>query len=437
MEMKAFSLSIGKKPVANNKPSRVSSGIGFDNEARPSAAGDTQLISGFDGNVGGAIDARAEDQKATTKPAGPLVIQPPKSRDWREVLRLQGTKRKNILPAEEQARLTEHHDSRDQDVAPTVKSEEVTYGLVVKRRKIGDGAEAQAVVVKTEDKPKESKTLDTEAMEALLGDDNKKKSTLVIPEANNAEATEALDKEIAELPDAATLEDYTAVPIEDFGAAILRGQGLREGGMIGRRNQGPNAALATNNNKATKLLKRRPALVGIGAKNPPKEIAELGAWGKGLKKKVEGYTPIVLRNKRTGEVVTMEEGSEERDRDRNRGGKDSDKQHRDRGNRHIGEATTVGEKPKERDRERDRSRRDYEKRDHDRGSRQSEKRMTVEEGGKERDRERDRDRSRRDYDRRDRDDSDRYYEHSDRRKYEHGRDRAYRDRDDRASRMHA
>ena len=40
--------------------------------------------------------------------------------------------------------------------------------------------------------------------------------------------TEAFQKDVADLPDTSTLEEYTAMPVEAFGEAMLRGMGWSE-----------------------------------------------------------------------------------------------------------------------------------------------------------------------------------------------------------------
>ena len=101
-------------------------------------------------------------------------------------------------------------------------------------------------------------------------------------------------------PDAPTLEAYEATPIEGFGAALLRGMGWKDGEEIGK-----NGVAAK-----PKEIKRRPALLGIGAKEEAAVGVELGEWsgGKSKGKKVtQIYNPVTLRNKHTGEVITEEE----------------------------------------------------------------------------------------------------------------------------------
>src|SRR5271170_1474669 len=68
------------------------------------------------------------------------------------------------------------------------------------------------------------------------------------------------------------------------------------------------------NDAAPKAREPRPGYLGIGAKAAPGAEVELGAWGKtamrrGMNSKTgEGlYTPVMLKDKRTGEMLTEEE----------------------------------------------------------------------------------------------------------------------------------
>jgi hypothetical protein len=111
---------------------------------------------------------------------------------------------------------------------------------------------------------------------------------------------DAFLNDVHNAPDAPTLEAYEATPIEGFGAALLRGMGWKDGEEIGK-----NGVAAK-----PKEIKRRPALLGIGAKEEAAVGVELGEWsgGKSKGKKVtQIYNPVTLRNKHTGEVITEEE----------------------------------------------------------------------------------------------------------------------------------
>ena len=61
----------------------------------------------------------------------------------------------------------------------------------------------------------------------LNGHDGAEARRLVLEGQENihADDVEAFQKNLEELPDEATLEDYEKVPVEEFGAALLRGMG--------------------------------------------------------------------------------------------------------------------------------------------------------------------------------------------------------------------
>ena len=54
---------------------------------------------------------------------------------------------------------------------------------------------------------------------------------MVIPAKDE---TEAFREDVKTRPDEATMEDYERIPVDQFGAALLRGLGWKEGEGIGR-----------------------------------------------------------------------------------------------------------------------------------------------------------------------------------------------------------
>jgi hypothetical protein len=177
----------------------------------------------------------------------------------------------------------------------------VQYGLTIIKKdesqEIG-AAEAGAPepMEMKQDNLTEEQRLEKKALDALISG----KSTdndLVIPVQTEEDA---FLNDVHNAPDAPTLEAYEATPIEGFGAALLRGMGWKDGEEIGK-----NGVAAK-----PKEIKRRPALLGIGAKEEAAVGVELGEWsgGKSKGKKVtQIYNPVTLRNKHTGEVITEEE----------------------------------------------------------------------------------------------------------------------------------
>ena len=293
---KPFTLALGTKSKApkstlvkgKKRPHSVlTEDFDSDNESQNTTH---ELVTTFDRSAGGAIGAHTERAKA------PLVIANQKNRDWRVEA---GRKRsRNLLPEEEQAR--RNRVANNAGIDESEKGEHQSkFGLVVPEQKTADEVEKTSM--------NGVHTADDEAMGALLGHDHQ--SNLVITMGEDD-----FRFDVASRPDPASLADYTAVPIEEFGAAMLRGMlhrgfsevgtkycvgmGWKEGEAVGRNKKG---------STKPRLLERRPALLGIGAKGVPEE---LGAWGKGLNKtnKIDrNYAPVALKNAKTGEVLTEEE----------------------------------------------------------------------------------------------------------------------------------
>ncbi|KAF1355383.1 DExH-box splicing factor binding site-domain-containing protein [Delphinella strobiligena] len=294
--MASFSISLGggSKP---RKPSPPPSKIGIkrthaalddaDSEDEDISAGKRQNITHFDLSAGGAVDV---SKPKVVKEA--LVIKPQANRDWKAAS-LRNKRQKYGLPSEEQQK------AKEDFVAPKPTT---FYGLNVHKEEPANGdvpgeAQDQSPSKSAEHVPAKPKTDDERAIAALMG--LKEESTLTIPAISEEEA---LERDIQEAPDAPTLAEYAATPVEEFGAAMLRGMGWKEGQGIGTQ-------------KGQKLVKskvpeRRPALLGVGAKPDAAVAAELGAWGAGAKGKRRTdivYNPLVLKNSKTGEQLTEEE----------------------------------------------------------------------------------------------------------------------------------
>lgn len=247
------------------------------------------------------------------------MIHGQKNRNWREESRRK--RGRNILPAEVQAARAGKVKDCEGDV---LNGGLEAFGLTFVKS-VEPGAEASGDVSMTNglvkaqiEEVKAAKTVDEEALEALMGE-GKKKSNLVLPAVLTNEneggmwngrlagaginEDDAFRTDVASRPDSASLDDYAAIPVEEFGAALLRGMGWKEGDVVGKRKDQVSKA---------RVVERRPALLGIGAKEVPGGVGdELGAWGRAArgKRKVEksGYNPVLLRNSKTGEMLTEEE----------------------------------------------------------------------------------------------------------------------------------
>ncbi|KAJ3177266.1 hypothetical protein HDU87_004517 [Geranomyces variabilis] len=78
-----------------------------------------------------------------------------------------------------------------------------------------------------------------------------------------AELTDPVHKyrhDVAQRPDELAMDDYTRVPIEEFGTALLRGMGWENGRPVGKNPRGLTEPIS---------LKSRPHLLGLGATPAP------------------------------------------------------------------------------------------------------------------------------------------------------------------------
>ncbi|KAI9765834.1 MAG: hypothetical protein M1840_007116 [Geoglossum simile] len=358
---RAFSLSLGasktKPPPLGRKPLAVSSALKYgkrrhvstlsdsEDEEAASTGNQPQLVSAFDHSAGGAIGV--DD---IGKDKGPLVIPSQRNRDWREESKRK--RGKNLLPPEARAR------SKDTRIVGDAAGEVVNggvqaYGLtfVEKTADERDGdlemLTERTVEVEQQVALPRAKTDDELALEALTSHNGTgRSSNLILPPSAAQQDTldynhrergshisedDAYRLDVASRPDPASLDDYAAVPVEEFGAALLRGMGWKEGDVVGKRKDQVSKPRA---------VERRPALLGIGAKEVPGGVGEeLGAWGKGAKRRDrvidKTYNPVVLKNSKTGEMLTEEELKAKKE-EYERTKKDVEEDWRERRDRNLG-----------------------------------------------------------------------------------------------------
>jgi hypothetical protein len=260
--------------------------LGDDNDDDDSKK--QQEISGWDAAEGGAVDIGGKKEKEA-----PRVIPALPNRDWRN------DARKRLAKAP-------HAQEQNGDtMAQAEESKLPQYGLTILKKEnaqkdstdeaaaLADSAEPMEDV---KDSLTEEQRLEKKALDALV---NGKASDddLVIPLHGEEER---FRNEVRQAPEAPTLDAYEAMPVEGFGAALLRGMGWKDGDAIGKNGAPPKP----------KEFKRRPALLGIGAKAEAATGIDLGDFkgGKGKGKNgPQSYNPVALRNKVTGELLTEEE----------------------------------------------------------------------------------------------------------------------------------
>ena len=233
----------------------------------------------------------------------PLVIPALKNKDWRELAR----KRRNggrYVPPSAAAVTGKDGSVGGLGTKDTINSGPVLSGLQIKQ-KIVPVVEGLDIVEDVQDVKMEieEETEDQKALRAILAEahgETDGSSVIDIIPTPISEA-DALKQDVDELPDVATLDDYARVPVSQFGAAILRGMGWKEGTAATRK---PGKGLIE-----PYLPSARPALLGIGAKE--QEVYDDGSKKGGKSKRPDRrYMPIVKQER----VDTPSNGARDRSR---------------------------------------------------------------------------------------------------------------------------
>ncbi|CDO68666.1 hypothetical protein BN946_scf184790.g15 [Trametes cinnabarina] len=294
----ARSAPASPKPNARTYVERDSS----DEDSEP----EDELVTGFD-----EFGIKRVHEKP--KPQGPLVIPALKNKDWRELAR----KRKQLyVPPSAGVQTGADGSVGGLGTRDTINSGPQVSGLQVKKRikleecedasmQDGEGAHASAetIDVKAEVKPEEE-TEDQKALRAILssaasgGDAGIDGPQIDIIPPPPISEDDAYKQDVEELPEPATLDDYERVPVSQFGAALLRGMGWKEGTAASKKGKGLVEPW---------LPQSRPALLGIGAKE--KEVFDDGSKKKGKSRPERRYVPVIKKERSGGESASGREGS--------------------------------------------------------------------------------------------------------------------------------
>ncbi|KAH8089887.1 DExH-box splicing factor binding site-domain-containing protein [Cristinia sonorae] len=369
-----------------------------------------ELVTGFDQFGVQRLNRKPE-------PEGPLVIPALKNRDWRELAR----KRKQLFVPPTAGATT----GADGSVGGLGTRDSINSGpqlsglqLAPKKKARVDGGgdededeemtESNVETPSAEQTPAEEETEDQRALRAVLASaqsaDSNGDTTGPIIEIIPTPVTEddAFKQDVVALPDSATLDDYERVPVSQFGAALLRGMGWKEGEVASKskRFQGKGQDGKQKGLVEPWIPAARPALLGIGAKE--KEVFDDGSKGKGKGRPDKRYVPI-LKVEKNGSGSGG--GSRERDGE-SRSGSSSRRRSPEpsRGGSSRRSPSPSSDRDRRRERERDRDRdREYER---ERGNRDRDSRRYDSDGDRPRRRDKDGAGERRDYkdsSRRDRD----------------------------------
>jgi hypothetical protein len=338
-------------------------------------------VRGFNTLTGGAITAEGQAVEDKNKP---LIIPVTSKNNWRDRAGVNAKKgKKNLLPAEVQAmQAAQKNGQAPGEATMETDAPSMAHGLSFAQQsteQAQNGRAADEDQAMPDATPVESKPLtdDQIAMQALIRESKgevERRSDLIIEAATKGEEEDAsaqhseigsFRNDVASRPEPASLDAYNAIPVEEFGAALLRGMGWKDGQSIGRGDY--SSATAAERANKPRVPERRPGFLGIGAKDSAGgkgAEAELGAWGKAAMRKAsrkqgeendkaEGvYMPITMRNKKTGERLTEEELAALKKEAKSKPAKEDDwRERRDRNLEKSG-----------RDKDRDQ---DYRKRDYD------------------------------------------------------------------------
>ncbi|SPO24326.1 related to Pre-mRNA-splicing factor SPP2 [Ustilago trichophora] len=248
-----------------------------DNAHHPSSSSRHQEIVSF-GRDG------AQERKAALAPAPPRVIPVASNLDWRQDRKQRLGMASNLRSLGPMVSMRRADSSATAGSNPSstaangvsdadvINTEAQKKGLELRKSKprndgtaegsLKDDAQAEgsagpaAPITATE----EAGT-DQEALKALLAGEGAGSTHTGQPLIIHYESeAEVLQHDIDTRPDAPTLDDYAATPIEQFGMALLRGMGWKEGMGAGKSGKGPQQAAEP---------KKRAALLGLGAKERP------------------------------------------------------------------------------------------------------------------------------------------------------------------------
>ncbi|KAF5681039.1 pre-mRNA-splicing factor SPP2 [Fusarium heterosporum] len=340
-----IAIKFGAPPNNNNskKPSRPKPPSALGKRSRPHALGGDsdsednddhrgrhEKITGF-GEDGAETERKARDSRIEKKD---YVIARQANRDWRSEAKAQ-RKGKNLLP--EEARQQQNGTAVETELADQDKG--LKWGLTIKEKTEDDNKDAESDYherknLKEDDKevPVPKRTADDQALDALLGNTEEEEKIIHPTEED------AYRRDIQEAGEASTLDDYEAMPVEEFGAALLRGMGW-DGKPRG----------------AVKEVKRRPNRLGLGAKELKGE-EDLGGWNQNGKKnkrpRLDEYRREETKRKEGRHREDSYKYERDRDRDSRHGHRDRDRD-RDRGGR---------DRDRPRDSDRHRSYRDHDRR---------------------------------------------------------------------------
>ncbi|KAF5388824.1 hypothetical protein D9757_005624 [Collybiopsis confluens] len=265
-----------------------------------------ELVTGFD-NFG---VQRLHERR---KPQGPLVIPALKNRDWREAARKRRTLSQYVPESARAQTVGSDGSVGGLGTKDVINNSAVVSGLQLRRKEETlkleedvDMTESSVTQNPDDETLKEEEDEDKIALHALLaGTDSEYAGPRVDVIPTPVSEQEAYKQDVEGLPDSSTLADYERVPVSQFGAAMLRGMGWKEGTAASRKGNGIIQPY---------IPESRPALLGIGAKEM--ETLDDGSKKSSSRRPEKRYIPVVKKDK-DGNVVSEGDGRK-RDSERER-----------------------------------------------------------------------------------------------------------------------
>lgn len=224
------------------------------------------------------------------------------------------------------------NERRNRDTNAKEEEESLKYGLTISKKSEQSDIKKEEEEEAKDDASRQTKTIDEEAIDALMGKDAGRQ--------RKPHRTEdgAYRDAAANAPKEDDLETYDAIPVEGFGASLLMGQGW-DGKM-----RGPKA----------KEITRRPDGMGLGSKKLS-GMEDLGAWDSKSKSRSD-------KRPRLDEYRRNRDKERDRREDRHR---DSYKNERDRERDRDRNGDRTRDNGRDRDRYRDRESDRYSRSDRD------------------------------------------------------------------------
>ncbi|KAJ3827771.1 DExH-box splicing factor binding site-domain-containing protein [Lentinula raphanica] len=256
-----------------------------------------ELVTSFD-----AFGVKRLHEK---KPQGPLIIPALKNRDWREAARKRRTLSQYVPESARAQTIGSDGSVGGLGTRDTINSGPVVSGLQYGKKDVAIVKQEEDVVMvepgQTPEheisKQEEEDSEDKAALRALLaGADGEESGPRIDIIPTPVSEKDAYKQDVEELPESSTLADYERVPVSQFGAAMLRGMGWKEGTAASRKGNGIVQPY---------IPESRPALLGIGAKEM--EVFDDGSNKSAGKRRADKrYIPIVRKDK-DGNIVSEDE----------------------------------------------------------------------------------------------------------------------------------